>query len=292
MHAIVTGGGGAIGSRLVRCLLDDGVLVRVLDDFSSGFQWLLPKHPNLFVELFDISEPRSEGKLRRRITKGADVYHLAAHFANANSVEHPIRDLEVNGGGTLRVLMAASQAKAKKVVYASAGCGVGHEDTPYQIHKTMLGEAYCRYMSMDVQVAVCRFHNSYGPGEVCGKYRNVIPNWIWAAMHDEPLTIYGDGSDSRDYIFVDDLISRMIKAQTGGVTVLGTGTLTKTSKLAEMIVDLTKSKSEIVYAPRRRWDHAGQSQHQSEPFTKLEDGLKKTVAWFEEEYENIKRSNS
>jgi len=287
-HAVVSGGGGAIGSRLVRRLLDDGFIVRVLDDFSSGYQWLLPKHPNLFVELFDISEP-CDGALRRRITKGADVYHLAAHFANQNSTEHPVRDLEVNGIGTLRVLAAAIHSKAKKVVFASAGCAAGHEDSPYQITKT-LGETYCRFYSRDIPIAVCRFHNSYGPGEIPGIYRNVVPRMIWAAMHNEPITIYGDGSDARDFIYVNDLVSRMIDAQTGGVTVLGTGTLTKTSRLAELIIDLTKGKSEIVYEPRRRWDHGGATQYQSESFVKLEAGLKKTIDWFNEHYEEIKKS--
>jgi nucleoside-diphosphate-sugar epimerase len=206
-------------------------------------------------------------------------------------VEHPLKDLDVNGGGTLRVLMAAVQAKAERVVFASAGCAADHIDTPYQITKR-LGEMYMNYFSDQVPTVVCRFHNSFGPGECPGQWRNVVPNWIWKAIHNETLTIFGDGSDARDFIYVDDLVQRMMDAKAGPEPhVLGTGTLTKTIDLAKMIIDLTGSKSEVIHAPRRRWDHAGTASYQHGGSTRLEVGLRKTIAWFKgPDYENIRRS--
>lgn len=289
-HCVVTGGGGAIGSNLVRRLLREGASVVVLDDFSSGHQWLLPQHQKLKVRLFDLSEPRSEGPLRGYVTGGSVVFHLAAHFANQNSVEHPLEDLATNGAGTLRVLLAAAQRGADRVVFASAGCAAGHEDTPYQIHKG-LGEAYCRYFR-NVPMAVCRFHNSYGPGEVPGQWRNVVPNWIWAAMRGEPLTVYGDGTDGRDFIYVDDLVSALLAAEPSPVPyAVGTGVLTRTLDLARAILAMTGARSELIHRPRRRWDHPGAASPTPVPSPlPVEQGLRRTHAWFKEHEDQISRS--
>ena len=126
----------------------------------------------------------------------AHVFHLAAFFANQNSVDHPLDDLHTNGAGTLTVLKWAAENEAKRVVYASAGCSIAghgidapieedmpvslHLDTPYQITKA-LGEFYCNYYLEQVSSVRCRFFNSYGPGEVPGNYRNVIPNFHLAS---------------------------------------------------------------------------------------------------------------
>jgi UDP-glucose 4-epimerase len=291
-HCVVVGGGGAIGSNLVRRLLNDGASVVVLDDFSSGFQWLLPQHQKLKVRLFDIAEPNAEGPLRGFITKGSVVFHLAAHFANANSVEHPVKDTLVNVVGTVRVLTAAAQRKAERVVFASAGCAAGHEDTPYQCAKSA-GEAYCRYFHKEVPTVVCRFHNSYGPGEVPGAWRNVIPNWIYKAMKNEPLTVFGDGTDARDFIYVDDLVSMMVAAEPSPVPyTLGTGTLTRTKDLAEMIISMTGSGSALNFRPRRRWDHKGTAAEHVYPMSHvpLAQGLWRTYAWFKENKAKIAES--
>jgi len=146
MTVVVTGGAGAIGSRLLRPLLDRGTeSVVVIDDLSSGYEWLLPKDPRLALiksdvcDLLDLDLP-SEVPL---------VFHLAAFFANQNSVDHPRDDLRTNGLGTLTALMWAARHQARRFVYASAGCSIaGHDvdapvredmpvslalDTPYQI---------------------------------------------------------------------------------------------------------------------------------------------------------------
>lgn len=288
MRYLVTGGAGAIGSRLVRRLLAElsTERVNVVDDLSSGYKWLLPEDARVDFEQLDV------GRANLLIEPKTGVFHLAAHFANENSVDHPLADLQTNGAGTLRVLQAATAGKARFVAFSSAGCAAGHEDTPYQIHKS-LGEAYCRYFSREVPTRVFRFHNSYGPGELPGQYRNVIPRWIWAAMHGEDLVVFRGGEDARDFVYVEDLVGVLVSARPDhGVVEIGTGSLTKTREVADLIVAKTKSRSRVVLTSGgRRWDHPGRPSATSGGFwTPLEEGLELTISWFEANYETVKRS--
>jgi nucleoside-diphosphate-sugar epimerase len=302
---VVTGGAGAIGSRLVRRLIAlDAAEVVVIDDLSSGYRWLLPDDHRLrFVEA-DVVDIAS----RVHCAHAPIVFHLAALFANQNSIDHPDSDLHTNGLGTLRTLMWAEAVQAERVVYASAGCSIaGHNvdepiredmpvslflDTPYQITKA-LGEFYCNYFGLRVETVRCRFFNSYGPGEVPGPYRNVIPNFIWNAMHDAPLTVTGTGDETRDFIFVDDLVDGLVRCATGDAAGeafnLGTGRETRVVDLANLIREVVGSKSEIVFHARRPWDHSLRRQadiskaHARLGFaaqTGLRRGLEATVEWF------------
>jgi nucleoside-diphosphate-sugar epimerase len=313
---VVTGGAGAIGSQLVRRLLAEGaVSVIVVDDLSSGYAWLLPADPRLVLHIRDVNElPNLALQVARPL-----VFHLAAFFANQNSVEHPLEDLQTNGRGTLATLMWATHVGARRVVYASAGCSIAghgvdapiredmpvslHLDTPYQITKA-LGEFYCNYFNPRVSTVRCRFFNSYGPGEVPGEYRNVIPNFIWRAMQHEPLIITGTGEETRDFIYVDDLVEGLIRGATmpgahGEALNLGTGRQTRILDLAEMIIRLTGSRSRIEFAPRRPWDHSVRRQADVSraravlglaPTTSLEEGLGRTVDWFREQWNRIESS--
>lgn len=313
-HAVVTGGAGAIGSRLVRRLLADGATsVTVVDDFTSGYAWLVPDDARVRVVRGDVVDI---ARLVPAPAAAASVFHLAAFFANQNSVDHPDADLHTNGLGTLNVLRWAADHGARRVVYASAGCSIAghnhsepiredmpvslHLDTPYQITKA-LGEFYCNYFQARVQTVRCRFFNSYGPGEVPGPYRNVIPNWVWKALHDEPLTITGTGDETRDFIYVDDLVDGLVRCATipaasGEAFNLGTGVETRVRDLAEAVIAATGSRSEIRYAPRRAWDHSLRRQANNAkartvlglaPSVRLEAGLRETVAWFRAEHERI-----
>lgn len=306
--ALVTGGAGAIGSRLVRRLLDSGAeRVVVLDDLSSGYQWLLPNDCRLTLIVGDVSGIDSLGlQLYDPL-----VFHLAAFFANQNSVDHPFDDLHTNGRGTLAVLEWAKRNGARRVVYASAGCSIAghgidapihedmpvslHLDTPYQITKA-LGEFYCNYFGRELSTVRCRFFNSFGPGEVPGLYRNVIPNFIWAALNNEPLIITGTGQETRDFIFVDDLVEGLLLAATtpaasGQAINLGTGVQTKIIDLAEMILDTCKSRSGIEFTSRRPWDHSPRRQAdisrarsclKFSPSVSVIEGIRRTVGWFAE----------
>ncbi|MEM8981972.1 MAG: NAD-dependent epimerase/dehydratase family protein [Pseudomonadota bacterium] len=314
-NCIVTGGSGAIGSRLVQQLLDEGAgEVCVVDDLSSGYDWLLPQDPRVRFEQADIVDFFDTATL----AADAYIFHLAAFFANQNSVDHPLDDLRTNGTGTLQVLRWAAANNSRRVVYASAGCSIaGHDvegpiaedmpvslhlDTPYQITKA-LGEFYCNYYLSSLSSVRCRFFNCYGPGEVPGQYRNVIPNFIWLAMNNRPLTITGTGEETRDFIYVDDLVDGLIRCAVtpeahGEAVNLGTGHETPILELAESIIELTGSSSTIQYAPRRAWDNSRTRQANIskarrvlglEPNTTLRSGLSATIEWFRQNREMIER---
>ena len=186
---LVTGGAGAIGSNLVSALAEAGARpVIILDDMSASYQWNVPTHRNVMFVRGDVADSVD---LKRVFNERPDVvFHLAAFFANQNSIDYPERDLQTNGFGTLRLLEYARLANVSKVVYASSRSIYGSAaplplkeesvslrlTTPYQVTK-MLGELYCNFFhhQYDVPIVKVRCFNSYGPGEVPGQYRNVHP---------------------------------------------------------------------------------------------------------------------
>jgi nucleoside-diphosphate-sugar epimerase len=304
---MITGGAGAIGSRLVRRLLRDSFQkLIVIDDLSSGYEWLLPDDSRIQFVREDVCRLCD-------LDLSADkpvIFHLAAFFANQNSVDNPVSDLHTNGRGTLTTLLWAEKSNARTVVYASAGCSIaGHGidgpicedmpvslnlDTPYQITKA-LGEFYCNYFHPRVPAVRCRFFNSYGPGEVPGYYRNVIPNFIWKAMHGLPLTITGTGDETRDFIYVDDLVDGLVRSAAapeaaGGAFNLGTGIQTRIGDLAEWIIAACRSRSRIEFGSRRSWDNSTHRQADISrarnllgfaPTVNVREGIGRTVEWFE-----------
>ena len=180
---LVTGGAGAIGGNLVRKLNElDTKKIVILDDLSSSYEWNIPRGPKIQFINGDILD---EEKLKWAFKGRPEiVYHLAAHFANQNSVDNPETDLMVNGMGTLKVLEHAHLVGVERFVYASSGCGIYgagcqipfREETvsmmlytPYQVTK-MLGELYTNYFYnlYELPIVNARFFNSYGPGVVPG----------------------------------------------------------------------------------------------------------------------------
>jgi len=313
---LVSGGAGCIGSNLVRALVRVNVeKVIVLDNFSSAPRWNLPNHPE--VSLINGSILCEENLKRVFSERPEYVFHLAAHFANQNSVDHPETDLMVNGLGTLKVLQYSHLVGVEKFVFASSGCSVYgsqaplplredfvslHLDTPYQIHK-LLGELYCNYFHnyYGLPVAIARYFNVYGPGEVPSKYRNVIPNFIWWALHKKPLPITGTGEETRDFTFVEDIVNgtlRMgvVKEAVGEAVNLASETETRVIDLANWINGLTGNEAGIVFGPRRDWDKVVKRRASIEKARKIlgyepkigiNEGIKKTVDWFLENRENI-----
>jgi nucleoside-diphosphate-sugar epimerase len=313
---LVTGGAGAIGSNLTRDLGELGAkLVMVLDDLSSASRWNVPSLANvLFIE----GSILDEVELKRVFFEGPDlVFHLAALFANQNSIDHPETDLLVNGLGTLRLLQYAHLAGVKRFVYASSGCSIYgssaplplteefmslHLSSPYQITK-MLGELYGNFFQHHYNLAVvkARFFNSYGPGEVPGQYRNVIPNFIYMAMQGQPLPITGTGEETRDFTFVGDIVDGLLRAgylssAIGQEFNLASGEETRIIDLANMINDAVGNKAGVTFNPRRKWDTkprllASVARAQEligyQPNTPFPEGLKKTVAWFQDNWDLI-----
>lgn len=318
-RVLVTGGCGCIGSNLVRKLLRaEPDLIVVLDDLSASFEWNLPKDSKI---QFIHGSVLDEEKLKRAFSFRPDyVFHLAAHFANQNSVDHPETDLMVNGLGTLKTLQYAHLTGVERFVFASSGCSVYgsqaplplkedfvslHLDTPYQIHK-LLGELYCNYFHnyYGLPVAIARYFNVYGPGEVPGKYRNVIPNFIWWAIHRQPLPITGTGEETRDFTFVEDIVDGTLKMgvveeAVGEAVNLASETETRIIDLANWINELTGNDAGVVFKPRRDWDKVVRRRASIEkakkilgyePKTDIKAGLKKTYQWIVENKDRIRES--
>lgn len=320
-RVLVTGGAGAIGSTLVRNLcLSEASMVIVLDDLTSGYRWNLPPAKNMmFVE----GSVLDEVKLKRVFFEKPDVvFHLAAFFANQNSIDHPESDLMTNGMGTLRLLEYSLLSKVERFVYASSGCSIYGSSaplplreefmsmnlsTPYQITK-MLGELYCNFFfnHYELPVVKTRFFNSYGPGEVPGQYRNVIPNFIYWAMQGKPLPLTGTGEETRDFTYVEDITDGLLRAgyfpkAIGNEMNLASAVETRILDLANMINDLTGNKAGIAFTKRRKWDTKSRLLASVDrakdllgysPDTPFQQGLMNTIAWFRNNWDNIVASAS
>ncbi|MEM3465810.1 MAG: NAD-dependent epimerase/dehydratase family protein [Candidatus Jordarchaeales archaeon] len=316
---LITGGAGCIGSNLIKALLKaDPEKIVVLDDLSAAYEWNLPEDAKV---LFIRGSILDEEKMKRAFSfKPHYVFHLAAHFANQNSVDHPETDLLVNGLGTLKVLEYSNLVGVERFVFASSGCSVYgsqaplplkedfvslHLDTPYQIHK-LLGELYCNYFHnyYGLPVAIARYFNVYGPGEVPGKYRNVIPNFIWWALHKKPLPITGTGEETRDFTYVDDIVDGTLRigvvdGALGEAINLASETETRVIDLANWINELTGNDAGVVFKPKRGWDKVVRRRASIEkarrilgyePKTDITTGLRKVYEWFEKNWENIEKS--
>ncbi len=315
-RVLITGGCGCIGSNLVRVLLEaEPESIVVLDDLSASLEWNLPKDSRV---MFQRGSVLDEEKMKSAFSFRPNyVFHLAAHFANQNSVDHPETDLLVNGLGTLKALEYAHLVGVERFVFASSGCSVYgskaplplkeeyvslHLDTPYQINK-LVGELYCNYFHnyYRLPVAIARYFNVYGPGEVPGKYRNVIPNFMWLALHKEALPITGTGEETRDFTFVEDIVDgtlRMgaVKEAVGEAVNLASETETRVIDLAKWINGLNGNDSDIVFRSRRNWDQVVRRRASIEkarkilgyePRTDIRSGLKQTCDWILENKESI-----
>ena len=315
---LVTGGAGCIGTNLCRKLANHSNKVVILDNLDSAYEWNLPSVDNIEFIKGDILD---DGLLKRVFKEKPDyVFHLAAHFANQNSVDNPELDLMVNGVGILKVLQYAQLVGVERFVYSSSGCGVYGLDskmpfeehdisinlhTPYQVTK-LLGELYTNYFHnlYDLPIVNARFFNVFGPGEVPGKYRNVIPNFLYWSMTNNPLPITGDGTETRDWTYVDDIVQGLmamgIREEAIGEAInLGSGEETRVIDLAYMVNELTGNSEGICYAARRDWDaktrllasiDKAKKLIDYKPRTTFNEGLKKTHFWFTENWENIEKN--
>ena len=313
---LISGGAGAIGGTLTRALSDlKAKLIIVLDDLSSAELWNVPSRSNV---LFVKGSVLDEVELKRVFFEGPEVvFHLAALFANQNSIDHPETDLMVNGMGTLRMLQYAKMNDVERFVYASSGCSIYgssaplplteehmslHLSSPYQITK-MLGELYGNFFRhhYDFPVVHTRFFNSYGPGEIPGQYRNVIPNFIYWALSGKPLVITGTGQETRDFCWVGDIVDGLLRAgyykqAIGEAMNLASEHETSIKTLAELVNKHTANKAGVQFGQKRKWDTKSRllaSVDKArqllgyEPSMKFEDGLKITIDWFGRNWENI-----
>ena len=315
-NILITGGAGCIGSNLTKALIKaKAAKIIVLDDLSAAERWNIPVDPSVvFIEGSILDDEVLKSAFSGKLDF---VFHLAAHFANQNSVDHPETDLEVNGLGVLKVLEHSHLTKAGKFIFASSGCSVYgsqaplplkedfvslHLDTPYQITK-LLGELYCNffYNYYGLPTAIARYFNVYGPGEIPGAYRNVIPNFIYWALHKIPLPITGTGEETRDFTFVDDVVDGtlrlgVIPEAVGDAFNLASDTETKVIDIANMVNEITGNPSGVKFIARRDWDKITRRRASIdkarkvlgyEPKMQMKDGINKVYDWIIENRDKI-----
>lgn len=320
---LIVGGAGAIGSNLAialsKLVTNIGKIV-ILDNLSSikyKEPWNVPPLENvMFVE----GDIRNDIDLKRVFKEEPQiVYNLAAFFANQNSVDYPEVSADVDILGMIKLLEYSRIAKIEKFVYASSGCAIYgsypqlplHEDyismhltTPYQINK-MTGEMYCNFYHhhYDLPIVNCRFFNSYGPGEVPGQYRNVIPNFIYWSMKGQALPITGTGEETRDFTYVLDLVQGLIKAGYYEAAIgenfnLSAGREIRIIDMANLVKKVTNNTTEFNYKPRRKWDtkprllaciEKANRLIDYKPIVSFEEGFKKNVEWFQDNWELIEK---
>ena len=306
---LITGGAGAIGYTLVRTLLEKANKIIIIDDLSSGRKENIPDSDKvIFIE----DSITNDEALEKAFSHNPEiVFHLAANFANQNSVDHPRKDLEVNGMGTLKLLQLCVKNNVKRFIYISSSCVYGNRpgslsekikdfrlDTPYAITK-LLGERYTSFFQeyYKLPTVIIRIFNSYGPGEMPGKYRNVIPNFIQKALNKEKLPITGTGEETRDLNYVGDIVNGLILAAenekaVGEVLNIGSGKETKIIDLANKINKLTKNPAGIEMTEKRDWDNVKKRKANIKKAKevldyktdkKLNKGLKQTIGWLKKE---------
>jgi UDP-glucose 4-epimerase len=228
MRVLVTGGAGFIGTNLVRKLLTQGHDVAVLDDFTTGLRSNVADLPIALFEgdFADLATVMEAGE-------GADwIVHLGARGSVPRSIKNPMKTHAANATGSLNVLEAARHSGSRVIMVSSSSVYGANSTlpktermwtaplTPYAASK-LAAEAYAMAYAQSYQVPVMtfRFFNVFGPWQRPDHdYAAVIPKWIWAALHDEPLRVFGDGSTTRDFTYVDDVVQILIRVMSEGIT--------------------------------------------------------------------------
>jgi len=299
-HVLVTGGAGFIGSRLVHRLTPD-IDVVVFDSLTTGTRDRLPESVSL-VE----GDIRDQEALEAAVRDADVVFHQAALVSVGASVEDPSRSHDINVEGTLNVLEAARRHDAR-VVLASSAAIYGHPETipvsethskeptsPYGLDKLACDHYARLYHDLyELETVALRYFNVYGPGQTGGQYAGVMSVFIEQALASESLTVDGDGEQTRDFVFVDDVVeANLLAAQTeavGEAYNVGTGSSISIRELAELVRDLGDSGADIVHRDPRPGDiehsEADISQAREtlgyEPTVSISEGLERTIEWVE-----------
>jgi UDP-glucose 4-epimerase len=297
---LVTGGAGFIGSALIRLLAERGDDVRVYDNLSTG------SHENLE----GIDHELVEGDVRDleslvAAAAGCDaVFHLAAGTGVLPSVEDPFADFDLNARGTLLALWAAREAGAGRFVFSSSNAPLGagaypaSEEkptaplSPYGASKAT-GEAYCSafYGAYGLEAVAVRFSNAFGPRSA--HKGSVIPLFIKRLLAGEELVVYGDGEQTRDFVFVTDLANGLIRAMEAGgaggeVFQLASGVETSVNRLIALLGEISGREPRVRREPPRAGEilrnyslvDKARERLGYEPQVALEDGLRRTYEWF------------
>lgn len=270
-HVLVTGGGGFIGSAVVRALLAEGKKVTVLDTFDTGSRRNLVSHANLVIVEGDV---RDAGLLEKLAKDATHVVHLAAQVSVPRSVENPEETYEMNVIGTRNALEAAKNAGAKRFAYASSAAVYGnapalpkHEDhvlepaSPYAASKIENEKDAARYAKeYGLRTVGLRFFNVYGPGQSAdGAYASLIPRWLADVRNGRAPEVYGDGTQTRDLVHVTDVANAVVKALTedvppGSVYNVASGKEYSLLEIWDIIRKAGNSSLELTRMPPRAGD--------------------------------------
>jgi UDP-glucose 4-epimerase len=268
MRVLITGGAGFIGSHLAEYFQGKSE-VRVLDNLRTGFRKNLE---GLDVEFIEGSICDRESV--KQVVEGVDyIFHLAALVSVPESMEKPKECVDINVHGLLNVLEEASEAGVKKLCFASSAAIYGDNPTvpkvetmfpepksPYAITK-LDGEFYCDLFNREghLKTACLRFFNVFGPRQdPKGPYAAAVPIFFDKALAGDPITIFGDGGATRDFIYVKDIVAALVHLaehpEISGVYNAGYGNRTSVLELANTILELTGSNSEIIHTEERAGD--------------------------------------
>jgi UDP-glucose 4-epimerase len=299
---LVTGGGGFIGSNLVRALLERGDAVRVLDNFSTGNRANLA---GLDVDVVE-GELRSYERVHAAVRDAEVVFHLGALGSVPRSVQDPLTSSAVNVEGTLNVLLAARDSGVRRVVFSSSTSvyGTSRERptpetsppdpiSPYGVAK-LAAERYCVSFSRvyeSFETVVLRYFNVFGPRQSpLSQYAAVVPLFISAIAAGEPITIHGDGEQSRDFTYVANVVDATLAAAeaadaSGRIFNVAGGRPASVNEVADTIGEILGKPVEKVHAPGRAGDirdswadlSAAREVLGFDPRVTLEDGLRLTV---------------
>jgi len=303
---LVTGGAGFIGSNLVMKLLSLGHRVRVLDNFATGRREnILP-----FIDKIQLIEGdlRSYHTVREAVSGMDFILHQGALPSVPRSVKDPITTNEVNVSGTLNVLDAARDAKVKRVVFASSSSIYGDSEilpkketllpnpiSPYATSK-LAAEKYCQvfYRAYGLETVCLRYFNVFGPRQdPTSQYSAVIPKFITAALAGKPVTIYGDGEQSRDFTYVDNVVAANLMAcekdEIGGMVMnIACNERITLNQVVSYLQQILNKEIQVQYLPPRIGDirHSyaditlASNRLGYQPTVYFADGLRKTIEWY------------
>lgn len=303
MKALVTGGGGFIGSNLVRALLARGDEVRVLDNFATGSRANLAGL-ELDVDLVE-GDLRSYERVHAAVRGVEVVFHQGALPSVPRSVQDPLTTTAVNIEGTLNVLLAARDESVRRIVNASSSSVYGNTGelprvesqapdpiSPYAVAK-LAAERFCTSFSRvyGMEIVSLRYFNVFGPRQdPLSQYAAVVPRFIRAIASEEPVTIHGDGEQSRDFTYVDNvvsanLLSADVTKASGEILNVATGQSITVNALADAIGALVGKPVEKHFEPTREadvrasWADLGEAKRVLgyEPLVGFEDGLARTA---------------
>lgn len=265
MNFLITGAAGFLGSNLANYLVREGHQVRGLDDLSAGDPQALSPHV-----LFTRGDVNDRPKLWTLLQEVDCVYHLAARVSVPESVLYPREYNAVNVGGTVSLMEAMRNVGVRRVVFISSGAVYGDRGeqplkeearpnprSPYAVSK-LAAEYYVRTIGdlWGIETVILRVFNAYGPGQhLPPSHAPVIPHYLRQALRGSTLVMHGDGSQTRDYVYVDDVVSAMISAATAPginqmILNIGSGVETSVRDLVRLIMEVLGMKVEAIANPR------------------------------------------